>query len=111
MKLQGNGRRGILISHNLDVCTSAALRRGLKGLIEFSACAYTRGKPVVASKRLRQVGVVPLSKIVVLDVGILAEQPFNQVPRIVKDGFQLATLAVFLWLALLLLLLGRIYAT
>src|SRR6202030_1614670 len=65
--------------------TSAALGRGLKGLIEFSACADTRGKPVVASKRLRQVGVVPLSKIVVLDVGILAEQPFNQVARIVKD--------------------------
>jgi hypothetical protein len=28
---------------------------------------------------------VPLSKIVVLDVGILAEQSFDHVPRIVKD--------------------------
>ena len=85
MKLQGHRRRGILVGHNLDVCTSAALRRGLKGLIEFSACADTRGKPVVASQRLGQVGVVPLSKIVVLDVGIVAEQSFNQVARIVKD--------------------------
>src|SRR4029077_17283281 len=85
MKLQGHGRSGILVGHNLDVCTSAALRCGLKGLIEFSACGYTRRKPVVASQRLRQVGIVPLSKIVVLDVGILAEQPFNQVTRIVKD--------------------------
>src|SRR5579864_3131271 len=93
VKLQGHRRRSVLVGHNLDVCTSAALRRGLKGLIEFSACADTRGKPVVASKRLRQVGVVPLSKIVVLDVGIPAEQPFNQVARIVKDehdGLQLA---------------------
>jgi signal transduction histidine kinase len=94
VKLQGHRRRGILVGHNFDVCTSAALRRGLKGLIEFSACAYTRGNPVVASKRLGQVGVVPLSKIVVLDVGGLAEQPFNQIARIVKDeddGFQPAT--------------------
>src|SRR5580700_11282975 len=83
--LQGHRRRGILVGHNLDVCTSAALRSDLKGLIEFSARAYTRGKPVVASKRLGQVGVVPLSKIVVLDVGILAEQPLYQVTRIVKD--------------------------
>src|SRR5580692_3129490 len=91
--LQGHGRRGILVGHNLDVCTSGALRRGFKGPIEFSACAYTRGKPVVASERLRQVGVVPLSKIVVLDVGVLAEQPFNQVARIVEnedDGLQSA---------------------
>src|SRR5580700_12077493 len=91
MKLQGHGRSGILVGHNLDVCTSAALRRGLKGLVELSASAYTRGKPVVASKRLRQVGIVPLSKIVVLDVEILAEQPFNQVAGIVEnedDGLQ-----------------------
>jgi hypothetical protein len=77
MKLQGHGRRGILVGHNLDVCTSAALRGGFKGLIEFSACADTCRKPIVASKRPRQVGVVPLSKIVVLDVRIIAEQPFN----------------------------------
>src|SRR4029077_14959599 len=72
-------------------CASAALRRGLEGLIEFSACGYTRREPVVASKRPRQVGVAPLSKIVVLDVGIPAEQPFNQVARIVEnedDGLQ-----------------------
>ena len=52
VKLQGHRRRGILVGHNLDVRTSASLRRGLKGPIEFSARAYTRGKPVVASKRL-----------------------------------------------------------
>ena len=77
MKLQGHGRRGILVGYNFDVCGSTALRCGLKGLIEFSACGDTRSKPIVASKCLRQVGVMPLSKIVVLDVGILAEQPFN----------------------------------
>jgi hypothetical protein len=43
----------MIVGHNLDVCTSAALRGGLKRLIEFSTCAYTRGKPVVASQRLR----------------------------------------------------------
>ena len=93
MELQGHWGRGILVGHNLDVCTSVALRRGLKGLIEFSACANTRRKPIVASKRLRQVGIVPLSKIVVFDVGILAEQSFNQVARIIKnedDGLQSA---------------------
>ena len=77
MKLQGCWRRGILVGHNLDVCTSTALRRGFKGLIEFSASGDTRRKPIVASQCLRQVGVVPLSEIVVLDVGILAELPFN----------------------------------
>ena len=79
MKLQGHGRCGILVGHNLDVCTSAALRRDFESLIEFSACGDSRRKPVVAAEGLRQVGVVPLSKNVVLDVGILAEQPFNQV--------------------------------
>jgi hypothetical protein len=85
VKLQGQGWSSILVGHDLDVYTSVALRRGLKGLIEFSACGYTRREPVVASKRLRQVGIVPPSKIVVLDVGILAEQPFNQVARIVEN--------------------------
>src|SRR5580658_3027753 len=91
VKLQGHRRRGILVGHDLDVRTSTALRRDFESLIEFSACGDTRGEPVVASKRLGQVGVVPLRKIVVLDVGILAEQPFNQVARIVEnedDGLQ-----------------------
>jgi hypothetical protein len=77
MKLHGHGRRGILVGHNFDVCSSASIRCGPKGLIEFSACGDTRSKPIVASKCLRQVGVMPLSKIVVLDVGVLAEKPFN----------------------------------
>ena len=81
MKLHGHGRSGILVGHNLDVCTSAALRCDFESLIEFSACGDSRRKPVVAAECLRQVGVVPLSKIVVLDVGILAERPSSEGKR------------------------------
>ena len=84
MKFQGQGRSSILVGHDLDVCTSIPLRRDFESLIEFSACGHTRCEPVVAAKRFGQVGVVPLSKIVVFDFGILAEQPFNQVARIVE---------------------------
>jgi hypothetical protein len=91
VKLHGQGWSSILVGHDLDVRASAALRRDFESLIEFSACGDTRREPVVTAKRLGQVGVVPLSKIVVLDVRILAEQPFDQIARIVEhenDGLQ-----------------------
>jgi len=65
----------------------------LERLIEFCAGRDTHRKPVVASKRLQQVGVVPLGEIVVRDIGILAEQPFDQITIVVKnedDGLESA---------------------
>jgi hypothetical protein len=49
VKPHGQRRGSILVSHNLDVRSSVALRRGLEGLIEIAACSDACRKPVVAS--------------------------------------------------------------
>ena len=53
VKLHGQRRGSIFVSHNLNVRSSVALRRDFQGLVEFSACSDAGRKPVVASKRVR----------------------------------------------------------
>jgi hypothetical protein len=84
VKLHEQSRGSILVRHNLDVRSSNALRRGLEGLIQFSVGGDARCKPVVATKRVWQLRVPPLSDIVVGILGVLVEQTLDQITRIVK---------------------------
>ena len=66
-------------------------RRPLERLIEFAARRDPRGKPSFAAEGMWKLRIMPGRDVVVTDTGIFAEQPFDQVSRIIKhkdDGLQ-----------------------
>jgi hypothetical protein len=71
------------IGHHLDIGAGSTGLGSLDDLIELAACGHARGQPAVATERLGELVVMTLSEIIVVLIGILAEQPLDQIPVIV----------------------------
>ena len=94
MQLHRHRRRDEFVRDHLDLRASGARLCLAHCGVEFPAGIDARREPAIAAQRLRQQVVMPLRKIVVVDVRVLAEQALDQIAIVVQkedDRFQAAT--------------------
>ena len=77
--------RGVFVGDDFDVGGRAVLGGLLQGLVQLAAGCNAGGEPAVAAEGVRQFGVAPSRQIVVGDVGILAQEPLDQVTGVIED--------------------------
>src|SRR5215469_15127887 len=78
-------RSGVAVRHDLNIRPRAAGFGLLDSRVELTAGGDPGGKPAVAAHRLRQLMIVPFREIVVVDLGVLAEQPLYQIAVVVEQ--------------------------
>jgi len=86
MQFQRHGRSSEGVGNDLDVGGYTILAGPAQRLIKLAAGRDASGEPIVATKRVRYLGVPPRSHIIIGDLGIYAEKPLNQVARVVEHA-------------------------
>jgi len=84
VQLLSQWRNDGTVRHYLDISPRAADFGLPNRRVELAAGDDSGGKPALAAHRVRKLVVTPFREIIIVDVRVLAEQPFDQIAVVVE---------------------------